>query len=110
MQVFELSAAVTEAQRALGKAPVEVVCADDAEGCGGWATAGECGKNPGYMKTHCKRACGLCKGEAAPKEKAPEKKVPENVQGVGSVFRSRCFRALPAPEDGSDHAVPGVTR
>ena len=98
VQVFELSAAVSEAQRALAKAPVEVVCADDAEGCGGWAKDGECDKNPGYMKAHCKLSCGLCKGKAAPKEKAPEKKVPENIQGVGSVHRSRCFCMPPAPK------------
>ena len=98
VQVFELSAAVAEAQRALAKAPVEVVCADDAEGCRGWSKDGECEKNPGYMKVHCKLSCGLCKGEAAPKEKAPEKKVPGNVQGVGSAHRSRCFCAPPAPK------------
>lgn len=44
----------------------EEPCNDTHEFCGDWASKGECGKNPGYMKIVCKSACNQCK--AAPQQ------------------------------------------
>lgn len=35
-------------------------CSDADDRCKGWASAGECEKNPGYMEEHCKKSCGTC--------------------------------------------------
>ena len=32
---------------------------DDNEGCGEWAIAGECAKNPGYMRVSCAHSCKI---------------------------------------------------
>ncbi|EOD17055.1 hypothetical protein EMIHUDRAFT_244523 [Emiliania huxleyi CCMP1516] len=41
-------------------------CGDDAgEACAGWAGAGECSRNPGFMERSCRRSCGLCGGGSA---------------------------------------------
>lgn len=37
-------------------------CADRSQYCSHWKQRGECWKNPTYMKTYCKRSCGLCGG------------------------------------------------
>ena len=35
-------------------------CDDSDVACGEWAQAGECEKNRDYMRTACRKACGLC--------------------------------------------------
>ena len=35
-------------------------CSDLAEHCAGWASSGECAKNPAFMLERCKESCGLC--------------------------------------------------
>ena len=37
-------------------------CSDDQQECRGWAEAGECEKNPDFMRVSCKRSCGMCEG------------------------------------------------
>ena len=32
-----------------------VTCVDDKDNCEDWAIAGECGKNPNYMKLKCRK-------------------------------------------------------
>jgi hypothetical protein len=34
-----------------------VASGDDNSSCDGWAAAGECTANPGYMLDHCKSSC-----------------------------------------------------
>lgn len=42
-------------------------CGDDAgEACAGWAGAGECSRNPGFMERSCRRSCGLCGAGGGP--------------------------------------------
>jgi diketogulonate reductase-like aldo/keto reductase len=35
-------------------------CRDTAGYCDDWASSGQCAKNPSFMLTSCKQACGLC--------------------------------------------------
>ena len=35
-------------------------CSDDDPGCGPWAGAGECSKNPAYMLVSCRKSCNVC--------------------------------------------------
>jgi len=35
-------------------------CRDSNSMCERWAAAGECDRNPGYMRLSCKRSCGVC--------------------------------------------------
>ena len=35
-------------------------CADQHTGCAGWAAAGECDKNPGFMRSSCEKSCDAC--------------------------------------------------
>jgi 2,5-diketo-D-gluconate reductase A len=35
-------------------------CKDENDGCQSWATGGECSKNPGFMQSTCRKACGRC--------------------------------------------------
>ncbi|KAH9512807.1 hypothetical protein Btru_038229 [Bulinus truncatus] len=35
-------------------------CTDENISCLSWAELGECNKNSGYMKSHCKHSCGVC--------------------------------------------------
>ena len=35
-------------------------CSDTGEHCTDWASKGECGTNPGYMKHFCKLSCKIC--------------------------------------------------
>ena len=44
----------------VGLGPALARCADDHEGCPGWATAGECTRNPLFMHAACPAACGSC--------------------------------------------------
>lgn len=43
-------------------------CIDADKRCGGWAAAGECEKNPGYMLTSCRKACNKCTSEESGNE------------------------------------------
>jgi hypothetical protein len=36
---------------------VAVTTADENPSCGGWAAAGECDANPGYMLANCRTSC-----------------------------------------------------
>eukprot|EP00955_Chlamydomonas_euryale_P109200 365911-Chlamydomonas_euryale.AAC.11 len=38
-------------------------CGNARQTCAGWAAAGECAANPGYMAMHCAAACGICDGD-----------------------------------------------
>ena len=40
-------------------------CTDSSEGCANWAAAGECSKNPGFMRSSCGRSCDACGDRAA---------------------------------------------
>jgi hypothetical protein len=74
--ITSLNAALREFGASVGHCPVcPPGCQDDADACSGWAAAGECEKNPGFMQSSCKLTCGTCKcapaGEAkgtAPQE------------------------------------------
>jgi len=35
-------------------------CKDDNAGCQSWAAGGECSRNPGFMHSTCRKACGRC--------------------------------------------------
>ena len=35
-------------------------CADQHAGCADWAAAGECDKNPGFMRSSCEKSCDAC--------------------------------------------------
>ena len=40
---------------------INATTCEDREGdCGGWASLGECERNPSYMLSSCTRACGAC--------------------------------------------------
>ncbi|XP_035673742.1 uncharacterized protein LOC118414081 [Branchiostoma floridae] len=39
-------------------------CSDTNGNCAGWAAAGECNANPGYMLSECAQSCGLCSRSA----------------------------------------------
>lgn len=41
-------------------------CRDDDDSCTGWASGGECAKNPGFMLGACKESCGVCTSERLP--------------------------------------------
>ena len=43
-------------------------CVDHDGSCAGWAAAGECTQNKGFMEARCQRSCGLCDGGAAAAE------------------------------------------
>ena len=48
-------------RKSSGAAAAEATtCADDHPGCPGWASSGECAKNPSYMTTACRLSCGRC--------------------------------------------------
>ena len=36
-------------------------CSDSTAGCAGWAAAGECQKNPGFMLSSCAHSCDRCR-------------------------------------------------
>lgn len=38
---------------------------DADDGCDGWASSGECERNPGFMRRSCPLACRLCKAAPA---------------------------------------------
>lgn len=52
------------AARTLALALALVAAEPDAR-CADWAAAGECDKNPGYMRTQCKEACDVEEGAVA---------------------------------------------
>ena len=37
-------------------------CKDNNKGCHDWAAAGECDRNPGYMRVQCPMSCRICVG------------------------------------------------
>ena len=43
------------------------VCQDSDDGCAEWAEAGECTRNPQYMRITCQRSCNSCGEESARK-------------------------------------------
>lgn len=60
---------------AQGKA-VDVMCIDrnPALECGAWAAHGECTRNSGFMRAHCRKSCNLCDGlPVAPDPPKPPK-------------------------------------
>ena len=38
-------------------------CKDSKKQCDGWAQAGGCNDNPGFMALHCPVTCGVCEGK-----------------------------------------------
>ena len=49
-----------DAPKTLAMPPEEKGCDDETGACSVWAKGGECEKNPSYMKSSCRRSCGLC--------------------------------------------------
>lgn len=41
-------------------AGASATCSDAGDHCRDWAAAGECTKNPGYMRQNCRQSCHLC--------------------------------------------------
>ncbi|CAL4154350.1 unnamed protein product [Meganyctiphanes norvegica] len=39
---------------------LQVECSDREPDCASWAQSGECYKNSGFMKVHCRRSCHNC--------------------------------------------------
>lgn len=35
-------------------------CVDDVDQCEDWARKGECDRNPGYMRSICRKSCYVC--------------------------------------------------
>ena len=77
-------------------------CMDDHYQCSEWAGMGECDANPGYMLSHCKRACVVCYegtnqfgvGQRIPKGKDAEKTieaVDKTVKYMQRVWRDEEF-------------------
>ena len=54
--------ALSEAQRAEPKEAFDRFDRDKSGACAQWSAAGECEKNPGYMKINCAVACKTCGG------------------------------------------------
>lgn len=46
------------------KIPKELQCTDQNSKCAGWASVGECKKNPNYMLQYCKKSCEICSTQA----------------------------------------------
>jgi len=44
-------------------------CQDANNQCSYWASAGECARNPQYMKTNCKKSCNACSGSGSPRRR-----------------------------------------
>ena len=42
-------------------------CTDEHSGCAGWATGGECDRNPGFMRSACAKSCNTCPAPIDPK-------------------------------------------
>lgn len=40
-------------------------CTDAAVDCASWAAAGECASNPTYMRSECRKSCGVCSARQA---------------------------------------------
>ena len=72
------------------------------EECAAWAKQGECTRNPGFMRAHCRRSCNLCgqPGEGG-EGGLPEKRFIEEVQ---SPAKAAAAAAAAAPcEDRSEN-------
>jgi len=67
-EIADIEALLTEKGFAMKPAPPPDSCADKVADCQGWATAGECQSNPGYMNEMCPKACGTCQTQAANKD------------------------------------------
>ncbi len=78
LQVYELSNAVSKAQRDLEEGPAGP-CQDDNALCSSWAERGECEKNPTYMAVSCRASCKHCKKV----QEAPDKQAPGNKTALG---------------------------
>jgi len=79
---------------------IQPECADrnSAEECTAWAAEGECAKNPGFMRAHCRRSCNLC-GSAD----GSEGKAATFIEEVQSPAKAAAAAAAAAPcEDKSD--------
>ena len=61
-------------------------CADENAGCAGWASGGECERNPGFMHSACAKSCKTCPAPIDPKllELDPER-VTLHVAGHGEI-------------------------
>ena len=72
------------------------------EECAAWAKQGECTRNPGFMRAHCRKSCNLCgqPGEGG-EGQLPEKRFIEEVQ---SPAKAAAAAAAAAPcEDRSEN-------
>lgn len=69
---------VPEGGEVQGQQLPEVKCSDrnPTEECSAWASHGECTRNPGFMRAHCRKSCNLCseglaaRGSATPADEA----------------------------------------
>ena len=89
------------------KAQPGCVDRNPAEECAAWSREGECTKNPGFMRAHCRKSCDLCgsaegsEGSEGSEGRAPEKKFIEEVQ---SPAKAAAAAAAAAPcDDKSDN-------
>ena len=57
-EIADIEALLTQKGFTMKPAPPPDSCADKVADCQGWATAGECQANPGYMSEMCPKACG----------------------------------------------------
>lgn len=61
-------------------------CIDEHTGCAGWATGGECDRNPGFMHSACAKSCKTCPAPIDPKLiELGDERVTLHVQGFGDI-------------------------
>jgi len=61
-------------------------CVDENSGCAGWASGGECDKNPGFMKATCPVSCNSCPAPIDPKlVELGDEAVTLEVEGYGII-------------------------
>lgn len=63
-------------------------CFDDGGGsCAKWAAAGECGRNPVFMRSNCRLSCGLCASSSVHRLRGAVKKQEKHVQQINEAQR-----------------------
>lgn len=72
------------------------MCADKAEACSSWADAGECDRNPAYMRANCPLSCRLC---VPPPNNGPETWQLPPLPGVDWAALEAADSTMPAPSD-----------
>lgn len=50
---------------------LEEHCTDSDQRCAEWSKSGECERNPGFMETSCRNACGFCAKRSKVATEAP---------------------------------------